>query len=162
MRQAKKLDNKMLATAILSGIAGIAASALIAKAVTPAAPATHRFWNSHEEESDSTNYLLVGGICSLIAAGAALLLAPKSGRELRQDITDKYEDLHDTAHEITDNVHEYANNFAKKAKKMAHKMHDEVEDVGEDYYESFKDKLHQFADIAEMGFKVWNSLSKRR
>ncbi len=155
----KKLDEKMLATALISGIAGIAATTLMNRArANKAAPG---FWNSHEEESDTTNYLVVGGICSLLAAGAALLFAPKSGRELRQDISDRYEEITDTAHDLKDQAYGYANNFAKKAKKLANRVHDEYEDSGEEYYETVKDKISQFADVAEAGLKIWNSLSHR-
>lgn len=160
MAHASRLNEKMLATAIISGIAGIAATTLLSRAAAPKTSAG--FWNSHDEESDSTNYLLVGGLCSLIAAGAALLLAPKSGRELRQDITDRYEEISDHAHDIKDQAYGYANNFAKKAKKMAHRVHDDIEDSGEEYYDSFKDKVAQFADVAEAGLKIWNSISRGR
>lgn len=61
-----------------------------------------------------------GVILGGLAAGAtALLLAPKSGKKLRKDIKDKYEDYTQKGNELCDDVKESGKLFAKDTKKAA-------------------------------------------
>lgn len=55
----------------------------------------------HREEKQSKNFVVGAILGGLIGTAAALLLAPKSGGDLREDIRDVYDDFKDS---INDNL----------------------------------------------------------
>ncbi|MCP5469184.1 MAG: YtxH domain-containing protein [Chlamydiales bacterium] len=62
----------------------------------------------------------LGALLGGIAAGlTALLFAPKSGKQLRKDISDKCHDWSDKGHELYDDVCERGKELAKDTKKAA-------------------------------------------
>lgn len=63
---------------------------------------------------------LMGAIIGTIAGGiAALLLAPKAGKEMRKDLSKKAKDATDKTQELFDNVSEQALDLVDKAKNIA-------------------------------------------
>jgi gas vesicle protein len=60
--------------------------------------------------------VLIGGV---IGAAAALLLAPKSGRELRGDIRDRYSDVQDRTNRILTDVRSKTQEAIKHAGQQA-------------------------------------------
>jgi gas vesicle protein len=67
---------------------------------------------------------LVGG---LIGAMAALLLAPKTGKEIRGDISDKYRDVSHKAQETAKQVAATTTEFADKVKELAVNVKDDLQ-----------------------------------
>ena len=60
------------------------------------------------------NEFLIGAVLGSIAAGtAALLLAPKSGRKLREDVVDQYNSLHSKKENLTELLKEKSNGLCK-------------------------------------------------
>lgn len=48
----------------------------------------------HDDDSNALIYMLAGvGLGAIIGAAAGLLFAPKSGHDLRDDLTDKFTEL---------------------------------------------------------------------
>lgn len=66
---------------------------------------------------------LIGGA---IGAAAALLLAPKSGRELRGDIRDRYIDMQDRTKRILTDVGNKTQEVAKQVGQQASDMLDKT------------------------------------
>jgi len=61
-----------------------------------------------------------GAVLGGIAAGVtALLFAPKSGKQLRGELKDKYEDLTEKGHDLCDDIYGRGKGLAKDAKKAA-------------------------------------------
>jgi len=84
-----------------------------AKSAVNCATKTVKGWVSEEEEEDTTKELLIGGLIGgVVGAALGLLLAPKSGENLRRDIADTYED-------ISERTHDFSNDVAKKGKAFA-------------------------------------------
>ncbi|WP_202078527.1 YtxH domain-containing protein [Caldalkalibacillus salinus] len=72
--------------------------------------------NNNMNGKDFVIGALVGGI---IGAGAALLLTPKSGRDLRVDISDGYQTASQKTKEIAKNVGEKSEYFTGRVKEVA-------------------------------------------
>lgn len=68
--------------------------------------------------------VLVGGI---IGASIAMLVAPKSGRELRQDLSEGYETLSKRTQELARQVSEYSDVVVDRVKEVAQQLKDEVQ-----------------------------------
>lgn len=71
---------------------------------------------THNENKTNLIYLVAGGA---IGAGVALLFAPKSGRELRSDISTTAVKGYDQAKEFTANISEKAGNVYEHAQEKA-------------------------------------------
>jgi len=71
----------------------------------------------------AVTFLLIG-----LGAGAliGLLLAPKSGEEMRKDLRRKYEDARDTVGEWADDAKEAAKEAAEEAMERGSEIADEV------------------------------------
>lgn len=119
-----------------------------------------------KEELESNETFLVGGaVGAIVGVTAALLLAPKSGKELRDALGDKYE-----------HVREQAEQFLSKASdKGKHAWH-ELEDQAGDWKETLQmiveklsggkkkgqSSLDEILEWANMGLKFMKQLQPGR
>ncbi|MGQ9455809.1 MAG: YtxH domain-containing protein [Armatimonadota bacterium] len=71
-----------------------------------------------EERSVIGHFLAGLGVGALIGAIAALLLAPKSGEETREDIAKATEELKKKASKVIEELSESAEQLAKKSKEL--------------------------------------------
>jgi gas vesicle protein len=82
-------------------------------------------WSEPKKVNESPTFIKGAIIGMLLGAGSALLLAPKSGKQLRNNLTQRYQDVADTTSDI---LHIFNHNgkqpFVKKkhAKPMSHKV----------------------------------------
>jgi gas vesicle protein len=128
------------------------------------------------EDEDSTRDLIVGGLAgSIIGAVAGLLLAPKPGSELRQDIADKYEDLAEKTHDFTDqftrrgrskrsqtsNWVDLAQEFLDRFSEGKEELVDQISTKGKRAVERQSDYIHDLMDWASLGMRVWQTFKKR-
>lgn len=137
-------------------------------------------WVSEEEEEDeSTRDLLIGGVIGgVVGATVGLLLAPKSGEELRQDFVDTYEDISEKTHDFTEEVSKKGKSFAKTAnskvnkwldlaKNIVDELSEEAQEKGEDWLDNIKDlvnnkKMNDVLSWAHLGYRAWKGISKKR
>jgi gas vesicle protein len=70
--------------------------------------------------------VLVG---SIIGASVAFLMAPKSGRELRQDLSEGYETVSKKTQELARQVSEYSDILVDRVKEVAQQLKDEVQSL---------------------------------
>lgn len=73
---------------------------------------------NNEEKSVVVNFLAGLGLGALIGAATALLLAPKSGEETRQDIATKADDLREKANKVVHDLSESSEELVKKSKEL--------------------------------------------
>lgn len=132
-----------------------------------------------EEEEYTTRDLLIGGLIGgVLGAAVGLLIAPKSGDELRNDLVETYEDISEKAQDFTDNVSKKGKSFVKQANSKANKWLDfakdivdnlaeEVEDKGEDLLGQVRglfnnNKVNDVLDWAQVGYRAWQGIQSKR
>lgn len=125
--------------------------------------------------------IILGGI---VGATAALLLAPKSGKEIRRDLSRTYEDVSETAHDLAHSVskkgHRYANNISGQAGEwtdkvkefldvvsdgvshFSHLANKEASHIKDSAEENIHSKLQNVIDIASIGLNLWKSAGNKR
>jgi gas vesicle protein len=78
---------------------------------------------------DGKDFIIGAVVGGLLGAMAALLLAPKSGRELRKDIADGYETISDKTQQIASTVSDKTTAIAKTAAAQTSEWVDKAKDV---------------------------------
>ncbi|MFD0673997.1 YtxH domain-containing protein [Cohnella sp. GCM10027633] len=76
-----------------------------------------------ENNKGTMKGVLIGGI---VGAAAALLLAPKSGKELRGDIKDKYGSVHERASQLVKETGRKTQELAKQVGDQASNIADKT------------------------------------
>lgn len=74
--------------------------------------------NNGDDRNVALNFLAGLGVGALVGAVAALLLAPKSGSETREDIRAAAEDLKDKADKAMQDLSESSEELVKKSKEI--------------------------------------------
>ncbi|WP_068467946.1 YtxH domain-containing protein [Candidatus Protochlamydia phocaeensis] len=127
-----------------------------------------------EEEEETTRDLLIGGLVGgILGATAGLLLAPKAGSELREDLADAYNDVSDRTQDMAEEIAKKGKSFAKTARsrtnkwlELAREVVDEisgqVQEKGEDFTDTAKDRLNDIMDWAALGMRVWKGINSKR
>lgn len=74
--------------------------------------------DSHEEKNSIVNFLAGLGVGALIGAAAALMMAPKTGSETREDLKTLTDDFTSKASKITKELTESSQELLKKGKEL--------------------------------------------
>lgn len=132
------------------------------------------------EEGHGKDFLIGALAGGVIGALAGLMLAPKPGDDLRDEILESYNDVSNKTQEFADTVQKKGKTFAKTAKKQANRWLDlaknvveELVDGAEEFNENVTEKVKDYADTgrerlgqalewAGLGLRVWKSLNKRK
>lgn len=75
-----------------------------------------------ENNMNGKDFLLGAVVGGLLGAATALLLAPKSGRELRSDISDQY-------HTISEKTQKIASDVSEKTQKLAGEVTEKSQEI---------------------------------
>jgi gas vesicle protein len=78
---------------------------------------------------DGKDFIIGAVVGGLLGAMTALLLAPKSGRELRKDIAEGFETISDKTHQIASTVSEKTSAIAKTAATQTSEWVDKAKEV---------------------------------
>ncbi len=101
---------------------------------------------------NSKDFLLGAVMGTVLGAVTALLLAPKSGRELRSDISEQYRQVSTKTQEIASNVgaktKELAETVGEKSQELAGKAKELAEHLAEDL-KSLRKSREEVAGTAE-------------
>lgn len=135
---------------------------------------------SHTHPKDFIAGAILGGI---IGTAAGLLLAPKSGAELRQELTDKVQEITENTHDFASSIQSKGHKMAKNATSTATSWVDQARDVVEtlsDEIHEWKDrnkngtthiketlestthKVDEVLDWAALGIRLWQTAKRRR
>jgi gas vesicle protein len=101
---------------------------------------------------DGKDFLIGAVVGGLLGAMAALLLAPKSGRELRQDISEQYGTISEKTQQIANTVGEKTAIIAKTATTHTAEWVEKAKDVAGtviDELKTWNDKRKQTSDDTE-------------
>lgn len=108
-----------------------------------------RYFTSEEKTEASTSTFVVGSVIgAVVGVTAAMLMAPKSGSELRRDVSRKVEGARDTAENWRESIADFVDTLNEKVGKRSPK--------------GGRSRIHDVLDIASMGINVWQNLQKRR
>lgn len=130
---------------------------------------------------ESQKKFLLGAIIGgLAGAAAGLLMAPKSGCELRNDIVDKYQEVSERAQDLATAVSKKSRAMAKNVSCQTSDWTDRAKDVLDtvstgikSWSDSIKDgvksreeeahnRLEDVVEWASLGIRLWNQFAKRR
>jgi gas vesicle protein len=101
---------------------------------------------------DGKDFLMGAVVGGLLGAMAALLLAPKSGRELREDISNQYESISEKTQQIASTVGEKTAIIAKSATTQTTEWVDRAKEVAGtviDEMKTWSDKRKQTEGVEE-------------
>jgi len=105
--------------------------------------------NEHEEKSVVLNFLAGMGLGALIGVATALLLAPKSGTETRQDIVNATEDLRTKASKAMQDISKSSEELVKRSKDLLESTKEKVQnavDAGKQAMSAKKEELSEPGD----------------
>lgn len=117
------------------------------------------------DQINSKDFLIGTLIGSIVGASVALLFAPKSGRELREDINkgasqvmDRASELKDTAQEKgadwKDIAYEKGSELTKKATELSKTVAQKTKDLKDTVQETIEKKREENAETLEVGETV--------
>jgi gas vesicle protein len=88
----------------------------------------------NQDERSGVLYLLAGiGLGVLIGAVIGLLFAPKSGEEMRSDLSQRLHDLSEKVRELSQQVYERGGETVRNLReRVARKAHEVAEEVAPD------------------------------
>ena len=105
--------------------------------------------NENNNNNSSVNFLTGVVLGSLVGAATALLLAPKSGRELRTDINTQVENFKEKSGEWTETVKEKGIELTDVAKEKTEQVKNVVVDKSSQIADTVKEKSTQLRNKAE-------------
>ena len=116
----------------------------------------------HASVSTKLTYLLIGGG---IGAVIALLFAPKSGVELREDIADAtrkgIEKSRETAHHLQEVAGEYYEVSREKASELVHTAQEKAGQIGEKARSAAARSTNPFSAAVEAGKDAYEAEKRR-
>lgn len=99
--------------------------------------------NTYSNTNRNLSYLLIGGG---IGATLALLFAPKSGSELREDISIAATNGLDKTRKTVNTLRENANTYYETAKDKANDYYETAKDKANEVYKTVSNKAEEVAD----------------
>ena len=105
--------------------------------------------NEREDKSVVLNFLAGMGLGALIGAVAALLLAPKSGSETRQDIVNATEDLKTKAGKAMQDITRSSEELVKKSKDLLESTKCRVQNAVDAGKQAMSAKKEQLSEEGE-------------
>jgi gas vesicle protein len=135
----------------------------------------HSLTGDENGECHTKDFLVGGVVGGIIGAVAGLLLAPKAGEDLRQDVVETYQNVSDKSNEFAQDLNKKGRAFAKTtsratnkwlnfAKKIVDELSDDlestVEEVGDKVKQASDHRLNDMMEIASLGFRLWQRLKK--
>ena len=105
--------------------------------------------SNDEERSVVLNFLAGMGLGALIGAATALLLAPKSGKETRQDIKNVSDELRTKTDKVIHDLSESGEELVKKSKEILETTKTKVQQAIDTGKQAMAKKKEEIAGKAE-------------
>jgi gas vesicle protein len=99
--------------------------------------------NDIEEKNSSKDFFVGAIICGVVGAAAALLLAPKTGKELRNDLSGQMDSLMNKTDQWREVAGQKSNQFAAAAMEKTGQMKDMALEKGNQLVGVVKEKTQQ-------------------
>ncbi len=112
------------------------------------------------ENSNYKSFLLGTLIGGAVGAITALLLAPKSGRELRRDIVDTSTDIYDKAADYVTNSIQEGKSKAQNIINVARRQADSMIEVANEYLDDAKHKVSTSKETVQDRFENLKEAAK--
>lgn len=124
----------------------------------------HAFDNGEDVLEDDHSFLIGGAIGAVVAALAALLLAPQSGDKLRATLGDKYEDIRDKAEDIVNGIHQKGRHVAEEIDDWKDFLNSIVSKLSGSKGKGKSKQMHldDILDYAHLGLRLFQQLKSRR
>ena len=104
----------------------------------------------YEEETSSSGSFLMGALVGgVIGAAAALFLAPKTGKEMRDDFSTQAVQIKNKSIELSSTAKDKAVDLSATAKDKAVDLSATAKDKAADFSSTAKDKATQFSTVAK-------------
>lgn len=120
---------------------------------------TDYFYDDYED-SGAGSFLLGAIVGGVIGAAAALFLAPKTGKEMRDDLSTQAVHLKDKGIEISSAAKGKATEFTTVAKDKATEFTSVAKDKATEYSSAAKDKATEYTTAAKDKANEFTSLAK--
>jgi len=115
------------------------------------------------EEKGFANGFLLGILAGGITGGLiALLYAPKSGLELRKDISDKKNELIEDAEQYYTNAKVKANEILTDGKRKAEELVEDAKRKANEISSTGKEKISKIKDALKSGIDAYNEERDRK
>lgn len=121
---------------------------------------TDSFYEDDYEESGAGSFLLGAVIGGVIGAAAALFLAPKTGKEMREDISTQAVHLKEKGIEISTVAKDKASEYSSVAKDKASEYTSVAKDKASEYTSVAKDKASEYTSAAKDKASEYTSVAK--
>ena len=119
----------------------------------PQYPANYSYRSTtdlYDEDSNGTGSFIAGAIIGgVIGAATALFLAPKTGREMREDLTTQASQLKDKSIELSSTAKDKAVELSSTAKDKAAELSSAAKDYTADFTDTAKEKTTAFTTAAK-------------
>lgn len=123
----------------------------------------HRLTHPFEKEETSSNALLIGGaIGAVIAALAAILLAPQSGEKFRRELGDKYEFIRKKAANFVSSVESKGEQTLEDLKDWSDVFKTIVNKFSVNRGKKNHSTIDNVLDLANAGIHLYQQLQNRR
>lgn len=121
--------------------------------------------NGIEEDHSHTGLMAGGALGAVIGALAALLVAPKAGHKLREQLGDKYEEIRDKAEDALGQLNNARHNVEHKLDDWRETLVTLVDKLTHAKHNSKKGSSSPFDEIvdwANLGIRLYSQFQKRR
>ncbi len=120
---------------------------------------------SQDEDHQNVSFLTGSAAGAVIGAVAALLLAPKSGRKLREDLGDKYDEIRqkakkfsthigDQGHQAMENLEDWKDTLGTLVNKLTH--------AKGKHSGAHHSRVEEIVDWASLGIRLLQQMQSRR
>lgn len=110
---------------------------------------TDSFYEDDYKDSGAGSFLLGAVVGGVIGAAAALFLAPKTGKEMREDFSTQAVHLKEKGIEISTVAKDKAEEYTAVAKDKAEEYSTYAKDKAEEFTSVAKDKANEFTSFAK-------------
>ncbi|MDQ0176859.1 YtxH domain-containing protein [Bacillus chungangensis] len=104
--------------------------------------------NNQNNQIDTKDFLIGALVGGIVGAATALLLAPKSGKELRSDINEQVSNLKEKTDHWKDAAVEKSSEMAAAAKEKTTQLKDTAVEKGNQFAGTVKEKTEKIRDVA--------------
>lgn len=117
--------------------------------------------NNNNQNIDSKDFMIGALVGGMLGAAAALLLAPKAGKELRSDLNEQAVYLKDKSNEISHLAREKSSNIVRTVSEQSNQVATKVKDLTSNLRKDI-DKWRSKEEESELYGEISDDLQEER